>query len=320
MARPNEIRAFDLFCGAGGSSWGAKQAGATPVGGVDLWELAARTYQANFRSAKTYCTDLAQLSPHDVARELGRIDLLIASPECTHHSVAKGSGPRDEASRRLAYEVLRFAGVLQPRWIVVENVIQMETWHSFSEWHQCLHSLGYQTKVLKLDAERFGAAQKRKRLFVLCDGEREPPDPRSYRRTDKTVESILQETDGDGKPWVFTPLENGRRAKATIERARRAITALGPERQFILVYYGSDGAGGFQTLDRPLRTITTLDRFALVRPNGKGHEMRMLQPPELAAAMGFPLEHKWPAISRRDKIKLIGTLPLLFSVQLACLA
>lgn len=72
------------------------------------------------------------------------------------------------------------------------------------------------------------------------------------------------------------------------------------------LYYGSDGAGGFQRLDRPLRTITTLDRFAYVRPNGDGHEMRMLQPTELAAAMGFPTCHKLPKSTRREKIKLIG--------------
>ncbi len=56
-----------------------------------------------------------------------------------------------------------------------------------------------------------------------------------------------------------------------------------------MVYYGSDGAGGYQRLDRPLRTVTTLDRFAYVRPTKFGHEMRMLQPTELAAAMGFLL-------------------------------
>ena len=89
-------------------------------------------------------------------------------------------------------------------------------------------------------------------------------------------------------------------------RARHAIKIVGPEQPFIMVYYGSDGAGGFQTLDRPLRTVTTLDRFALVRPNGDGHEMRMLQPPELAAAMGFPSSHKWPETARRNRIKLIG--------------
>lgn len=70
--------------------------------------------------------------------------------------------------------------------------------------------------------------------------------------------------------------------EATLQRAERAIEAFGPKAEFIMVYYGSDGAGGYQSVGRPLRTITTLDRFAYVRPTDDGHEMRMLQPPELA--------------------------------------
>jgi DNA (cytosine-5)-methyltransferase 1 len=81
---------------------------------------------------------------------------------------------------------------------------------------------------------------------------------------------------------------------------------LGDDVPFIMVYYGTDGAGGFQTINRPLRTITTLDRFAYVKPNGAGHEMRMLQPPELAAAMGFPRHHVWAESTRRERIKMIG--------------
>jgi DNA (cytosine-5)-methyltransferase 1 len=84
------------------------------------------------------------------------------------------------------------------------------------------------------------------------------------------------------------------------------MRTLGPDEQFLLVYYGTDGAGGWQALGRPLRTITTLDRFALVRPNGDGYEMRMLQPPELAAAMGCPAGYVWPETARRNKIKMIG--------------
>ena len=73
-----------------------------------------------------------------------------------------------------------------------------------------------------------------------------------------------------------------------------------------MVYYGSDGAGGFQAIDRPLRTVTTLDRFAYVVPKRNGHVMRMLQPTELAAAMGFSVRFKWKKTSRRNKIKMIG--------------
>jgi DNA (cytosine-5)-methyltransferase 1 len=84
------------------------------------------------------------------------------------------------------------------------------------------------------------------------------------------------------------------------------MSALGREKSFLIVYYGTDAAGGWQTLDRPLRTITTLDRFALVSPSPDGHVMRMLQPPELAAAMGFPADYRWPAVTRRERIKLVG--------------
>jgi DNA (cytosine-5)-methyltransferase 1 len=107
--------------------------------------------------------------------------------------------------------------------------------------------------------------------------------------------------------YRFTPVDNGKRAANTIKRAQRAVEAIGGDQAFVMVYYGSDGAGGFQTLDRPLRTITTLDRFSLVRPNCEGHEMRMLQPSELALAMGFPRNYAWPDnATRRDCIKLIG--------------
>jgi DNA (cytosine-5)-methyltransferase 1 len=109
-----EVRAFDMFCGAGGSSCGARQAGAKIVGGVDLWPQATRTFELNFPKAKVYTANLLDLNPEVVSREVGRIDLLLASPECTHHSVAKGGKPRDEASKRLAFEVVRFARVLQP--------------------------------------------------------------------------------------------------------------------------------------------------------------------------------------------------------------
>ena len=90
----------------GGSSLGAKQAGAHPVGGVDLWPVAQRAYERNLPGTKVYCRDLNDLSPRTVARELGPIELLLASPECTHHSVAKGNKPRCEDSKQLAWLLL----------------------------------------------------------------------------------------------------------------------------------------------------------------------------------------------------------------------
>jgi DNA (cytosine-5)-methyltransferase 1 len=182
----------------------------------------------------------------------------------------------------------------------------MRHWKRFEEWTGKLKALGYQINHGTLDARYFSTPQSRRRLFVVCDREAKPDLPANGRITKKTVASVVGRGEPKDKPWQWSYLDIPGRAEATLERANRAIAEPGPKTPFLMVYYGSDGAGGFQTLDRPLRTITTLDRFAYVRPNGKGHEMRMLQPTELAAAMGFPARHKLPGVSRREKIKLIG--------------
>jgi DNA (cytosine-5)-methyltransferase 1 len=301
------LQTFDMFCGGGGSSRGALMAGATVVAALDMWKPAAMTYALNFPTATVYQMKATSLTPHRVVDDVGKIELLLASPECTSHSVAKGNKPGCDKSRDTAFEIIRFAKVLMPRWIVVENVMQMQRWHRFEEWHRKLKQIGYKTNMDILDAQFHSTPQSRRRLFLVADLEREPQLPEKNTQTSKTVESaILNRGEPKNELWAFSPVCETRLAKATVERADRAIEELGEATPFVMVYYGSDGAGGYQTIDRPLRTVTTLDRFAYVRPNCRGHEMRMLQPPELAAAMGFSSDHKWPKISRREKIKLIG--------------
>ncbi len=256
-------------------------AGAKIVGGVDAWKLAAETFQLNFPEAKVWNERAENVDLDDVAAKVGLVDLLLASPECTSHSVAKGNAPRCEISRETAFQVIRYARAFKPRWIIVENVPQMTLWARFQEWLDGFHELGYQTCVGVLNAQDYSTPQSRKRLFVLCDKEAEPTLPPKSLCPKRTVASILQSGESREKPWAFRPVCSAGRAKATIERFERAIKEFGPRSEFIMVYYGSDGAGGYQSLDRPLRTVTTLDRFAYVRPNGRGHEMRMLQPPEL---------------------------------------
>src|SRR6266571_2337560 len=87
-SRRRVIRALDLFCGAGGSSAGATQVGIRVVGAVDSWSLAGKTYRDNFKGVKVYNQLCESISPRGVLRHLKRIDLLIASPECTSHTCA----------------------------------------------------------------------------------------------------------------------------------------------------------------------------------------------------------------------------------------
>lgn len=297
------MRAIDLFCGAGLSSSGARAAGVEMEGAIDLNPLAAQTYQENFPSAIVYNKKLEQVNPSRLRDEIGDVDLLLASPECTNHTCAKGAAPRSESSRATALQTIRYAKAFRPRWIVMENVVHMRPWSRYSEFIGKIKALKYNVREQVIDSSDYGVPQKRRRLFVICDREAMPsevvPSGNEVRRT---VRDIL---DPDGM-WSTTPLFRPGRARDTIERARRAIAALGPDAPFLIVYYGTDGCGGWQPLDRPLRTVTTVDRFALVQPSASGHRMRMLQVSELRRAMGLADDYVLPCGTRRDKIRLLG--------------
>ena len=273
------------------------------VGAVDLCPIATRTYGENFPRAAVLNKRLEDLRPSKVRDHIGDIDLLLASPECTNHTCAKGSAPRSEASRETAMQVLRFARAFDPRWIVMENVVHMRPWSRYLELLEKLRGLGYKVREQVLDASQFGVPQKRRRLFVVCDRLEMP------REIQPPVASkgsgVMDILDPDGQ-WTMTPLFKRGRAKETLERAKRAMSALGDKEAFLIVYYGTDGCGGWQPLNRPLRTVTTVDRFALVRPRRNGHEMRMLQVPELKRAMGLSDRFALTVGTRRDKIRLLG--------------
>ncbi len=147
MSGKDVIRVFDMFCGGGGSSRGAAMAGATVVAGLDKWDLAADTFALNFPDAVAYRSAAHRLAARRVLEDAGPIDLILASPECTSHSVAKGNARRCEKSRATAFEVVRFARVLKPRWIVIENVAQMRYWRKFNAWLVQIESLGYKTAM-----------------------------------------------------------------------------------------------------------------------------------------------------------------------------
>ena len=296
------VRSIDLFCGAGGSSWGAQCAGIEIVAGFDMWTVAESVYKANFTKAKFYSGNLEDHNPNSIARELGKIDLIMASPECTNHSVAKGNKPRCERSRETALQVIRFARAFRPRWLVIENVVSMRNWSQYEKFIRAIEILGYKTLTQTLNSADFGVPQSRRRLFILCDLQKTPASVRIPRRKRRTAREII---DGNGT-YQYSPLSTERRALATLARADRAIAEVGEKSPFLIVYYGTDHAGGWQRLDMPLRTITTLDRFAYVKPNGSGHVMRMLQPEELKKAMGWTKSFKIQHGSRRDKVKMIG--------------
>lgn len=303
MRGDKEIRTLDLFCGGGGSSWGARTAGADIVCGVDAWNVAARTYAANFGDAAAVNLTLKETGRLPLLSRLGDIDLILASPECRSHTCARGSRQADDDSQRTARYVLRFARRLKPRWIVIENVVHMRNWDGFRSLIEEAELLGYHIRSQVLDASSFGVPQKRRRLFLMCDRQTMPKSVITPNREPRSARSNVIAWDG---PWLSRPLYRTGRADATIARAERAISVLGTGIPFLIVYYGSDGSGGWQSIDVPLRTVTTLDRFGLVTWVGREPMLRMLQPLEIQRAMGFDAGYRMPHGSRRDRIKLLG--------------
>lgn len=300
------MKFVDLFCGAGFGARGASKGGGTPLLGVDAWKLATQTYQNNFKNAEVICSRIENINPWEVA-ERHKPDVLLTSPECTSHSIARGNKPGCDRSKETAIGIVPWLKALKPRWLIVENVNRMKKWDRHNELVMSIEKEGYTVNDLYLDASQFGTPQARKRMFLICDKGGEIISQEdllsSHNRSKKNANSII-DWEGNHKS---TPLYKPGRAKATLERAERAIEVLGKDVPFLIVYYGSDYAGGWQTLGSPLRTVTTLDRFGLVTWKNGEPLLRMLQPIELLQAMGVgKTTHKLNYGSRRDKVKLCG--------------
>lgn len=181
----------DMFCGAGGSTLGAIQAGATPSIGMNHWQTACDSYDSNHNASggRAACVDVVTQDP----RRYPRADLLLASPECTHHSYARGK-PKDDASlfdpagdlasersRATMWDVVRFAEAHRYRACIVENVGAAVKWglhrgqklrHGdygplFVAWLQAMEALDYRWRVVHLNSMVCGVPQSRDRLYVV---------------------------------------------------------------------------------------------------------------------------------------------------------
>ena len=126
------FRAVDLFCGAGGTSTGLIRAAKDKGMKVDLtainhWGTAIETHKKNHPAARHLCENLDNVNPRSLFPD-GRIDLLVASPECTHHSNARGGTPCSDQSRATAWRVVDWASALYIDNILIENVPEFQSW------------------------------------------------------------------------------------------------------------------------------------------------------------------------------------------------
>ncbi len=185
IANPINFEMADLFCGAGGTSTGALDAlqmlgYRSHLTAINHWDVAVATHTANHPDARHLCASLDALNPRDLFSD-GELDLLWGSPECTHHSIARGGKPVNDQSRATAWCLVRWAEALRPAVILVENVPEFKGWggidgngkplksqhgKTFRAWVMALESLGYRVDDRILCAADFGDPTTRRRLFI----------------------------------------------------------------------------------------------------------------------------------------------------------
>lgn len=177
---------IDNFAGGGGASTGIELATGRAVdAAINHDPDAILMHRTNHPQTRHYCESVWDVDPWEVTR--GRpVGLAWFSPDCKHFSKAKGSKPVDRNIRGLAWIVLKWAGTVKPRVIILENVEEFQTWgpvrkgkpvksrrgETFRKWKEQLQALGYETDHRELVAADYGAPTIRKRFFLIarCDG------------------------------------------------------------------------------------------------------------------------------------------------------
>lgn len=279
--------AIDLFAGAGGFTEGAEGAGVKVLWAANHWPAAVETHAANHPHTLHLTQDLQQADWTCVPKH----DLLLASPACQGHSNARGTDrPHHDATRSTAWAVVSALECHRTPFAIVENVPEFLKWKLYRAWELAVSDLGYSVAQHIVDAADHGVPQNRKRLFMVLARSKRPLWLNLPKRAQHVP--ISQVIDWSAGSW--SPIDKIGRAKNTLERIRNGRSRFGE--RFLVVYYGRDNA--FRSLDRPIGTITTANRYALV----DGDRMRLLIPREVQKAMGFRdtyvLPEKWETAMR----------------------
>lgn len=177
----------DNFSGGGGTSTGIELATGYSVDiAINHDPEAIRMHKTNHPYTKHYCEDVWQVDPVKACNG-HPVGLAWFSPDCKHFSKAKGGKPKDKFIRGLAWVACRWAGLVRPRVIMLENVEEFKTWgplnrghhpikskqgKTFEKFVQQLTDLGYEVQFKELVAADYGAPTMRKRFFMIarCDG------------------------------------------------------------------------------------------------------------------------------------------------------
>jgi len=273
----------DLFCGAGGTSTGAmlaaRELGFTPrLTAVNHWDMAIKTHELNHPEVRHIKDELELIDPKELFPE-GRLDLLCASPECTHFSKARGGKPKDDQSRSGAKRVIEWAEALDIDNIFIENVEEFKTWgplgkdlkpiekkkgEYFNWFVKEIKRLGYSVEHKVVNCADYGDPTTRSRFFLLASKKSKVTWPDQTHSEDewKSARSIIDwEIKGESLSDRNKPL-----CENTLRRIEHGIRRyVSPELvdPFLVILRGQSNS---RSINDPVPTLTTGQHVALAEP------------------------------------------------------
>lgn len=293
MIRPDEL-IVDNFAGGGGASLGIERALGRPIDiAINHDPEAIAMHRRNHPHTRHLCEDVWSVDIVKVTE--GRpVGLAWFSPDCKHHSKAKGGKPLNKNIRGLAWVAVKWAELKRPRVIALENVEEWQDWGpllddgrpdptrkglTFRRWCGRLRNQGYsRIEWRELRASKYGVPTIRKRLVLIARCDDEPiswpeethgPGLLPYRTAAECIDWDLP------CPSIFLSREEGRKigvnrplAPATMRRIARGVVryVIEAKEPFIVPIAHYNGSNTVQPIHEPLRTITA-------NPKGGSHAL-----------------------------------------------
>lgn len=334
-SRGEAVRVVDLFSGCGGLSLGAREASRAigrpfeVVLAIDASQTSLGVYKENFHPNLAYACDIqsvldGQTGSTPTRKEVllrklvGRVDLLLAGPPCQGHSDLNNHTRRTDERNKLYERVGRFAEIVRPRSILVENVrtIVHSRDRSLKQTMDLLRALGYTVDASIVDASELGVPQVRRRHVLLASLDKRVTvgDVVSRHRvsTIRTVRWAIEDLSRERRDGIFT------RPTRHTEENRRRMEFLGANRRLNLPNRlrppcHRDGGHTYKSMygrlsyDLPAATITggfgSPGQGRFIHPT----QCRTLTPHEAARLQCFPDWFKFSGVMSRTALaEMIG--------------
>jgi DNA (cytosine-5)-methyltransferase 1 len=275
----------DMFCGAGGTSEGILRAARRKnlkvrLTAINHWPLAIGSHSLNHPGVVHICEDLDRIRPHEVVPR-GVCHILAASPECTHHSNARGGKPRDEQSRATAWHVTNWCSRIPVENVLLENVPEFQSWGPlgangkplkskkgtlFNAFVHTLRSIFEHVEWRELCCADYGDPTSRVRLYLQArhvpitwpEPTHGPGRPFPHRTARECIDFSLKGKSIFHRQRPLSP--------NTLRRIAAGLRKFGGPRatEFLVMLYGT---GDARSLDRPMPTVTADgNHIALVEP------------------------------------------------------